>query len=66
MRKCIDFRNLSLATLKDEYLMTMADMLINFTADNKIISFINDHSSSNKIFIVSEEIFKMILDVLVH
>jgi len=46
--------------------MILVDMLINFTADNEIISFINDHSSSNKIFIVSEEMFKMILDMLVH
>lgn len=39
LRVCIDFRNLNLATPKDEYPMPIADLLVDGTARHKIMSF---------------------------
>jgi hypothetical protein len=45
LRVCIDFRNLNPTAPKDEYPMSMTNMLINPTFGNKILSFMDDHSS---------------------
>ena len=47
VRVCIKFRNLNLATLEDEYVMPIVDMLIDATFINKILMFINGYSSYN-------------------
>jgi hypothetical protein len=41
IRVCIDFRNLNRATPKDEYLMPIANMLINDASGHKVISFLD-------------------------
>jgi hypothetical protein len=39
LRVCIDFCNLNRATPKDEYLVSIANMLINNALENRTISF---------------------------
>jgi hypothetical protein len=58
LRVCIDFRNLNRATLKDEYLMPIADTLINNASGNKIISFLDGNARYNQIFMVEEDASK--------
>ncbi|GKV07170.1 hypothetical protein SLEP1_g18971 [Rubroshorea leprosula] len=56
LRVCIDFRNLNLATPKDEYLMPVADLLVDGVARHRILSFMDGHSGYNQIFIAEEDI----------
>jgi hypothetical protein len=44
IRVCIDYRNLNRATPKDEYPMSMVDLLINTTSGNKVISFLDGNA----------------------
>ena len=39
VRICTDFRNLNLATPKDEYVMLMVDILVDATVNNGILTF---------------------------
>ena len=56
----MDFKYLNLATPKDEYTILMANTLINTISDNKILSFINDQSGYNQVFIIEKNIFKIV------
>ncbi|GKV36311.1 hypothetical protein SLEP1_g44457 [Rubroshorea leprosula] len=58
LRVCIDFRNLNLATPKDEYPMSVADLLVDGVTCHRILSFMDGHSGYNQIFIAEEEISK--------
>ncbi|GLU07027.1 hypothetical protein SLE2022_240070 [Rubroshorea leprosula] len=58
LRICVDFRNLNLATPKDEYPMPVADLLVDGAARHRILSFMDDHSGYNQIFIAEEDIPK--------
>jgi hypothetical protein len=58
IRICVDFWNLNRAMPKDEYLMPIADALINNASDNKIISFLDDNAGYNQIFMAEEDIPK--------
>nr|CAD1824864.1 unnamed protein product [Ananas comosus var. bracteatus] len=58
LKVCIDFRNLNMATPKDEYPMPIADMLVDSTAGHEILSFIDEHAGYNQIFIAEEDIAK--------
>jgi hypothetical protein len=58
IRICMDFRNLKQATPKDEYLMPMADLLINSASVNKVISFLDGNAGYNKIFMAKEDVSK--------
>ena len=58
LRVCIDFRDLNAATPKDMYVMPIADMLIDSTANNELLSFMDGFSGYNQIFIAEEDIFK--------
>ncbi|XP_072054313.1 uncharacterized protein [Arachis hypogaea] len=58
LRVCIDFRDLNNATPKDEYFMPIADMLIDSAAGNKILSFMDDYSAYNQIFIAENDVAK--------
>ncbi|GKV39784.1 hypothetical protein SLEP1_g47502 [Rubroshorea leprosula] len=58
LRVCIDFRNLNLATPKDEYPMPVADLLVDGVARHRILSFMDGHSGYNQIFIAEEDISK--------
>jgi hypothetical protein len=50
---CIDFRNLNKATPKEEYLMPIADMLINNVSGHRVISFLDCNVSYNRNQVVS-------------
>ncbi|XP_059664235.1 uncharacterized protein LOC132310008 [Cornus florida] len=58
LRICVDFRNLNIATPKDEYLMPMADQLIDSAVKHEILSFMDGHSGYNQIYIAEEDIHK--------
>jgi hypothetical protein len=47
---CIDFHNLNKATLKEEYPMSIADMLINNASGHRVISFLDGNAGYNQIF----------------
>jgi hypothetical protein len=54
----VDFRDLNRATPKDEYPMPVAETLINVTADNKILSYMDCNAGYNLIFMTPEDIHK--------
>jgi hypothetical protein len=56
---CLHFRNLNRATPKDEYLMPVADLLIDSTPGNKVISFLDGNVGYNQIFMVKEDVSKI-------
>ena len=58
IRICIDFRNLNLATPKDEYLMPILDMLVDAAAKNGMLSFMDGHSRYNQISMAESDIHK--------
>ncbi|XP_025628701.1 uncharacterized protein [Arachis hypogaea] len=58
LRVCIDFRDLNNATPKDEYFMTIVDMLIDSTAENEILSFMDGYLGYNQIFITENDVSK--------
>jgi hypothetical protein len=58
IRVCVDFRDLNRAAPKDEYPMLIADMLINNTSSNKMISFLDGNLGYNQIFMAEEDISK--------
>lgn len=55
---CIDLRNINLATLKDEYPMSMTNLLIDRTTRHGILSFMDDHSGYNQIYVAEEDTHK--------
>jgi len=59
IRVCIDFRDLSKATPKDEYPMPIADMLINDASGHRVISFLDDNAGYNQIFMAEGHTSKM-------
>ena len=65
IRLCIDFRDLNKATLKDEYPMPIADMLINEASEYRVISFLDGNAGYNQIFMAKEDRLKRLLGVLV-
>ena len=64
LRVCVDFRNFSAATPKDMYVMPIADMLVDSTANNKLLSFMDGFSGYNQILIVVDEISKTVFRCL--
>jgi hypothetical protein len=58
LRVCIDFRNLNKITLKDEYPMPIADMLINNASVDRVISFLDGNVGYNQIFMTEEDMSK--------
>ena len=59
IRVCIDFRDLNKATPKDEYPMSIADILINKTSGYHVISFLDGNAGYNQIFMAEEDTSKM-------
>jgi hypothetical protein len=57
-RVCVDFRDLNRSTPRDEYLMPVAEMLINAAVGNKILSFMDGNADYNQIFMAPEDIHK--------
>jgi hypothetical protein len=58
LRVFFDFRHLNRATLKDEYPMHIANMLINNASRNRIISFLDGNTGYNQIFMAEEDASK--------
>ncbi|KAM1346059.1 hypothetical protein PS1_035615 [Malus domestica] len=58
LRICTDFRNLNLATPKDEYTMPISDLLIDAAANHAILSFMDGHAGYNQIFITEADVHK--------
>jgi hypothetical protein len=54
----VDFRDLNRATPKDEYLMPIAETLINAAADKEILCFMDGNAGYNQIFMAPEDIHK--------
>ena len=61
---CVDFRNLNLATPKDEYVVPVMDMLVDSMVNNGILTFIDDYSIYNQIFIAKEDAHKIVFRFL--
>ena len=59
LRICIDFRNLNMATPKDEYPMPVADLLVDGASGYKVLSLMDGHSSYNQIFIAKNDVHKI-------
>jgi hypothetical protein len=59
IRVCIDFRNLNRATSKDEYPMSIANLLINSALGHKVLSFLDGNAGYNQIFMAKEDVSKM-------
>jgi hypothetical protein len=55
---CVDFRNLNRATLKDEYPMPVANLLIDSASGNKVISFLDGNAGYNQIYMMKEVVSK--------
>jgi len=58
IRVCIDFRDLNLATPKDEYPMPVAEMLVDSAAGFEYLSMLDGYSGYNQIFIAEEDVSK--------
>ena len=56
LRVCVNFRNLNVATPKDMYVMPIIDMLVDSTANNELLSFMDGFSMYNQILIVVDDI----------
>jgi hypothetical protein len=58
LRICIDFRNINMATPKDEYPMPFANLLVDGASRYKVLSFMDGHSGYNQIFIAESDVDK--------
>jgi hypothetical protein len=58
IRVCMDFWDLNRATPKDEYLMPIAEAMINRASGNKMISFLDGNAGYNQIFMARDDISK--------
>mgnify|MGYP003702423801 CR=1 FL=1 len=58
LRVYIDFRNLNLATPKDEYPVPVADLLVDSAAKSQVLSFMDGRARYNQIFINPDDIHK--------
>ena len=47
LRVCVDFRDLNVVTPKDMYVMPIDDMLVDSTANNELLFFMDDFSRYN-------------------
>jgi hypothetical protein len=50
VRVCVNFRKLNRATPKNEYPMSVAELLVNSASGHKIISFLDGNAGYNQIF----------------
>jgi hypothetical protein len=53
-------RYLNRATLRDEYLMPIPNLLIDSTSGNKVISFLDGNAGYNQIFMAKEDVSKTV------
>ena len=57
LQVCVDFSDLNVATPKDMYAMPIPDMLVDFAANNDLLSVMDGFSSYNQILIEIEYIY---------
>lgn len=55
---CTNFKDLNLATPKDEYVIPIADMLVDATTKHGVLNFMDGHFDYNPIFMVVEDVHK--------
>ena len=60
LRVCADFRDLNAATSQDMYVMPIADMLVDSTTNNELLSFMEGFSRYNQVLIVVDDISKTV------
>ena len=48
LRVCVDFRDLNVITHKDMYVMPIVDMLVDSTANNELLSFMDGFFGYNQ------------------
>nr|KYP53986.1 Transposon Ty3-I Gag-Pol polyprotein [Cajanus cajan] len=58
LRVCIDFRDLNMATPKDEYPMPIAETMIDAAAGNEIMTLLDGYSGYNQIYIAANDVSK--------
>lgn len=58
LKVCIDFRDLNVATPKDEYSMPVAEMLVDSATGFEYLSLLDAYSGYNQIFIADEDVSK--------
>jgi hypothetical protein len=58
LRICIDFRNINMATPKDEYPIPVANLLVDGASGYKVLSFMDGHTGYNQIFIAESDVHK--------
>ena len=58
LRVCVDFRDLNFVTPKDMCVMPITNMLVDSTANNDLLSFMDGFSRYNQILIVVDDISK--------
>lgn len=56
---CIRFRDLNVATPKDEYPMVVAEMLVDSASGFEYLSMLDGYSGYNQIYIAYEDVSKM-------
>lgn len=56
IRVCVDFRNLNTVSLNDEYVMPLADQLVDSVAGYKLLSFMDGNAGYHQIKIAKEDI----------
>ena len=59
LRVCVDFRDLNALTPKDMYVMPIANMLVDSTTNNELLSFMDGFSGYNQILIAIDDISKI-------
>ena len=58
LRVYVDFRDLNVSTPKDMYVMPIANMLVDYTTNNELLSFMDGFFGYNQILIVVDDISK--------
>ena len=58
LRVCVSFRDLNVATPKDMYIMPICNVLVDSTANNELLSFMDGFFGYNQILIVVDDISK--------
>lgn len=56
---CINFKNINIVTSKDEYPIPMIDLLIDGAARHEMLSFMDDYSDYNQIYVTKEYVHKI-------
>jgi hypothetical protein len=64
LRVCIGFRDLNKAMPMDGYPMPIADLFVDATSGNKVISFMDHNIGYNQIFMAKEASLRLLLGAL--